>query len=177
MKESIRAGYQELGIDEYYKQHSGDYHNPHFCVIKNLLERVIEQVTIGNNILDLCCGSGEVTRILSGIEGVQIEGLDPYTAPAYKNKTNKNCLIHDFKDIVNGALENKKYDTIICSFAMHLCEESMLNSLLYQLSRISRQLIIITPHKRPEINQWWIETYRHKEEKVTIRVYKSTQYQ
>ena len=74
-------------------------------------------------------------------------------------------------DILKGQLINKKYDTIICSFALHLCEETMLNMVLYQLSLIANRLIIITPHKRPEINSWWEEVYREKTNKVTLRVY------
>ena len=171
MKESVRHGYHKFGVIEYYKKHSEDYTNPHYYIIKDLLKECIKVVDIGESILDLCCGSGEATKILTELGDYPIDGLDPYTLPAYKKNTGKECLMYDFKDIVSGALENKKYDTIICSFAMHLCEESMLNSLLYQLSRISKQLIIITPHKRPEIKTWWKEIYRHKENKVTIRVY------
>lgn len=171
MNNSIRAGYEKLGIDEYYKQHSEDYTNPHYKTIEHILKNYIETYDIGKNILDLCCGSGEITRILDSIGNYNIEGLDPYTAPAYAKNTDKECYIYNFKDIVNGALENKKYDTIICSFAMHLCEESMLNNLLYQLSRITDILIILTPHKRPEINKW----FKLKDEilynKVRLRMY------
>lgn len=172
MKDSIRAGYEELGVAEYYKKHSEDYSNPHYAIIQDLLNQYIKAYNIGSNILDLCCGSGEVTRVLDRVGKYNITGLDPYTAPAYKINTGKSCLIYDFKDIVEGALENYKFDTIICSFAMHLCEESMLSNLLYQLSIISEHLIILTPHKRPEIKQWWIKEYENKKDKVTIRVYR-----
>ena len=172
---SVRAGYEELGVDEYYRIHSKDYSNPHYREIEYLLKEYIKSHDIGENILDLCCGSGEVTKILNIIGKYRIEGLDPYTAYSYVKNTNNDCYIYNFKDIVKGALENKKYDTIICSFAMHLCEESMLNGLLYQLSRISNKLVILTPHKRPEINSWWREIYREKilskarkGEKITI---------
>lgn len=169
---SVRSGYEELGIEGYYKIHNEDYNNPHFNIVKKLLENYIVHNNIGNNILDLCCGSGEVTRILKEVnKNYKIEGLDPYTAPAYSKNTGLNCMEYAFKDIVNGALYNKKYDTIICSFALHLCEKSMLNMVLYQLSLMSGRLIILTPHKRPEINSWWKEIYREKQEKVTIRVY------
>lgn len=172
---SVRAGYEELGIEGYYKLHNKDYTNPHIKEIEYLLKQEIKKNYFGTNILDLCCGSGEVTNILRKYEDTQkynIEGLDPYTVRAYEKNTNNTCLIYDFKDIVQGALENKRYDTIICSFAMHLCEESMLNSLLYQLNLIANTLVIITPHKRPEINYWWKETYRQKLNKVTLRTYK-----
>lgn len=97
--------------------------------------------------------------------------MDPYTEPAYKKNTGKECLRYDFKDSVNGALENRRYDTIICSFAMHLCEQSMLNNLLYQLSRISDRLIILTPHKRPEINKWFSLQDEILYNRVKLRIY------
>ena len=73
---------------------------------------------------------------------------------------------------MQGALQNRRYDTIICSYAMHLCEESMLNNLLYQLSLIANTLIIITPHKRPEIKNWWYEVESFKYNGVTLKVYR-----
>jgi len=175
MTESVRAGYEELGIEGYYKLHSEDYSNPHIKEIEYLLKQEIDKNYFGTNILDLCCGSGEITNILKQYEGLRkynIEGLDPYTSPAYKKNTDKECLIYDFKDIVQGALKNKKYHTIICSFAMHLCEKSMLNRLLYQLSLIANTLVIITPHKRPEIKDWWREVDTYKHNGVTLKVYK-----
>lgn len=172
---SVRAGYEELGVEGYYKLHNEDYSNPHINEIEYLLKKEIDKNYFGTNILDLCCGSGEVTNILKqymGIRNYNIEGLDPYTAPAYKKNTGKDCLIYDFKDIVQGALNNKRYHTIICSFAMHLCEQSMLNNMLYQLSLIANTLIILTPHKRPDINVWWKEVESHKHNGVTLRVYR-----
>lgn len=170
-QKSIRAGYEELGVEGYYKAHSEDYSNPHIKEIEYLLKQEINKNYFGTNILDLCCGSGEVTNILRQYEKYNIEGLDPYTSPAYKKNTSKECLMYDFKDIVQGALQNKKYHTIICSFAMHLCEQSMLNSLLYQLSLIADTLVIITPHKRPEIKCWWKLVDEHKYNGVTLRIY------
>lgn len=182
MNKSIRAGYEELGIEGYYKKHCEDYSNPHINDIKHLIKASGCLDYIGKDILDLCCGGGEITNILekyslkSGLYNFNIEGLDPYTAPAYKKNTGKECLVYNFKDIVQGALQNKKYHTIICSYAMHLCEESMLNNLLYQLSLIANTLIIITPHKRPEIKNWWKEVKSFKYKGITLRIYRTMRY-
>ena len=173
--QSIRAGYEELGVDEYYKEHSDTYSNPHIDRIEYLLKTKTAYENIGNTVLDLCCGSGEITNILLNNDinnKYNIDGLDPYTASAYTRNTGQRCMKLDFKDIVLGALKNKRCDTIICSYAMHLCEESMLNNLLYQLSLISETLIIVTPHKRPDIKQWWIEVGHEKYEGTTLKVYK-----
>lgn len=46
----------------------------------------------------------------------------------------------------------EEFDTVICSFALHLCEESMLPMLLWKLKEITSTLIVISPHKRPDCN-------------------------
>ena len=179
MKDSVRAGYEQLGVEGYYKKHCEDYSNPHINEIEYLLRQEEAKGYFGKSILDLCCGSGEVTRILESInvsKEYNIVGLDPYTATAYKKNTNKECLIYDFKDIVTGAIANLKFDTIICSYAMHLCEESMLNNLLYQLSLIADTLIIITPHKRPEIRNWWKEVKSFKHRGITLKIYRTKEF-
>ena len=172
--DSVRKGYEELGIEKYYEKHNEDYENPHYETIRDILTNYLEYNDIGNNILDLCCGSGEITRILENTnENFTITGIDPYTKKAYKKRTNKECLSYTFKDIVQGKMLNKKYDTIICSFAMHLCEESMLDMLLYQLSQITNNLIIITPHKRPNIKNWFVLKEEYIKNKVRLRIYKN----
>lgn len=170
-KESVRHGYENLGIEGYYKIHSEDYNNPHFLYIKRLVINYTNKNDIGHNILDMCCGSGEITTILNEVGEYNVEGLDPYTESAYVKNTGKECMKYSFKDIVCGALKNKRYDTVICSFAMHLCEESMLNMLLFQISLVTDRLIIITPHKRPEITNWFKLNCEMKYNKVKLRVY------
>lgn len=171
--DSVRKGYEELGIEKYYEKHNEDYENPHYEIIKQLLREYVENNDIGENILDLCCGSGEITTILESCnKDYKITGLDPYTKKAYKKRTNRECLSYTFKDIVQGKMLEKKYDTIICSFAMHLCEESMLDMLLYQLSQITNNLIILTPHKRPNIKNWFEMKEEYIKNKVKLRIYK-----
>ena len=144
--DSVRFGYEKYGIDEYYRIHQLDYKNPHEKTISELLNYAKDNWNLGNNLLDLCCGSGEVTRVFFD---KNIEGIDPYTFLEYSTITGKKCRKLTFKDIVENGL-NQKYNTIICSFAMHLCEESMLPMLLYRLGEVSNNLLIITPHKRPD---------------------------
>ena len=169
---SVRQGYEQLGVEGYYKEHGLDYVNPHIDKITHLLNLDEVKKYIGDSVLDLCCGGGEVTTILnSQSKQYSIDGVDPYTAMAYKKNTGKTCMPYTFKDIVLGKLDNKKYDTIICSFAMHLCELSMLNMLLFRLSNISNTLIILTPHKRPVIKNWWKLQKEIIFERVKLRIY------
>lgn len=168
--EAIRKGYEDLGVDNFYIVHSCDYSNPHEGTIKKLLYTAKKDWDLGDDLLDLCCGSGEVTRVFID---KNIEGIDPYTSNLYIKTTGKDCKSLSFKDIVEDGLD-KKYDTIICSFAMHLCEESMLPMLLYRLGEVSDKLLIITPHKRPNCNgiYGWKIDKSLKEEKVNMVLYK-----
>lgn len=152
---SVRDGYVELGVNDYYKKYGSDYRNPHEPIIRELLLILIQKNIIGKKILDLCCGSGEVTMMVKDYE---VTGLDPYTAAAYKSRTGKELLELSFIDISKGKLSGK-YDSIICSFALHLCPQSLLPRLLWRLGEISNTLIIITPHKRPDcdnISGWFL---------------------
>ncbi len=45
------------------------------------------------------------------------------------------------------------FSSIICSFAMHLCPEQDLFALVSQLFSHSGNIIIITPHKRPVLEE------------------------
>lgn len=163
--EAIRNMYKNIGIDNFYKEYGNDYKNPHAEIINHLLKNV----DVGENILDLCCGSGEVTK---NFLDKNIIGCDPYTYELYKKNTNKKILTYNFKDIAMGSLSSYKFDTIICSFALHLCEESMLNLILYQLAYISEKLIIITPHKRPEVKNYWELKKEIIYKKVRLREYR-----
>ena len=118
--EAIRNMYAQMGVDNFYKEHGNEYKNPHTEIINQLLSKV----DVGDKILDLCCGSGEVTK---NFLNKDIIGCDPYTFNLYQKETGKPVLTFSFKDIATGALADYQFDTIICSFAMHLCEPSMLN--------------------------------------------------
>ena len=55
--------------------------------------------------------------------------------------------------VIFQTLENMSgnYSCIICSFAMHLCPKEKLYPLVIQLFQHSENLVILTPHKRPEL--------------------------
>jgi len=163
----IRNMYSTYGVKDYYENHSNEYSNPHEKYIQTLLE----QVNIKGDVLDLSCGDGAASLAISDCKVI---GCDPYLYEQYELRTGNPCLRFSFDDIINGALQDMKFNSIICSFALHLCEKSKLNTLLYQLSRISNELIIITPHKRPEVNSsFWKLNSIIKENKVTLKKYES----
>jgi len=110
----------------------------------------------------------------------QILAADPFTAEAFKTRTTLNCSTWSFQQIADGALadllivsasssgstldkggreeiqDQRLVEMTICSFALHLIESpSELFALLWELSSKSRWLIVLAPHKRPEIKPGW----------------------
>lgn len=168
-KKAIRNEYASKGVEGFYKEEGSNYNNPHEKQIKHLLKIAIKKNYVGKNVLDLACGSGEVTLCLKDFN---VTGADPYTQEAYLKRTKKKALSFSFKDIVEGKLY-KKFDTIICSFAMHLVEKSMLSKLLFKLSEMTNNLIILTPHKNPIIKEehGWKLKEEIIYERVRLRVY------
>jgi hypothetical protein len=61
-------------------------------------------------------------------------------------------LAWSFEDLLQGKLTGN-YSCIISSFALHLCPRDQLAPLVWQLFNCTSQLVIVTPHKRPELEQ------------------------
>ncbi|KZO95097.1 hypothetical protein CALVIDRAFT_599536 [Calocera viscosa TUFC12733] len=106
---------------------------------------------------------------------------DPFTAPAYTARTSRQCARLSFADVAEGNVpsaveENPSevalgdtaadhdqnlpsgpevIDMVVSSFALHLCTPSELFALLYELSTKSNWLVVIAPHKKPEIKPGW----------------------
>jgi hypothetical protein len=148
---AVRAHYEEHGADDYYKNHATSYENPHFKEIKTLLIQNIGRFD-ATNVLDLSAGGGEVSQVLLELKKGNITGCDPFTFDLFEKKIGIPCLRHSFMDIVKG-VELAPFTTIICSFAMHLCPEKDLFPLVWNLFQVAPALIIITPHKRPALEE------------------------
>ncbi|KAF8742269.1 hypothetical protein AX14_005446 [Amanita brunnescens Koide BX004] len=62
----------------------------------------------------------------------------------------------DSSDAISPVSEDNKIEMAICSFALHLVESnSELFALLWELSTKTRWLVVIAPHKKPEIKAGW----------------------
>lgn len=173
---SIRDEYVKYGMEEYYKYHCKDYYNPHEKAIDNVLEYVYnnwKDIGWGGDILDLACGKGAVTKSLYNLGISNIIGLDGYLYKEYEKHTGNRCISMTFDEIISGKLGGI-YSTIVCSFAMHLVEESKLPMFLYALSCVSDNLVIISPHKRPIIKDDWYWELSNEVliERVRCRYYK-----
>lgn len=153
---SIRAEYQRLGPAEFYHRHGGDYRNPHEHAIALGLRLAVARWTPDlSRVLDLAAGSGEATLALRSAGASAIAGIDPYTSSAYERRTGQPAEPLSFAEVAAGALIDRRYTLIVCSFALHLCDESRLPGVAAQLAIVAPTLWIVTPHKRPRLQSAW----------------------
>ena len=165
----IRKEYEQRGVQGFYEQYGETYRNPHETIIHMALREGLSSWQVDLSwVLDLACGSGEVTLALQALGCTKIDGIDPYTAEAYRARTGRLAETITFEQIAGGALEGRRYSLIVCSFALHLLPASRLPVLIYQLHRLAPGLIIITPHKRPQLREAW--GWRLEDEIVVERV-------
>ena len=172
-RESIRHAYERYGAPDFYRRFGADYRNPHEDAIGQALHEATARWSLDlSHVLDLACGSGEVTLALRPF-ACTIEGIDPYTYEAYRTRTGQRAEQWSFEQIAAGALEGRRYSLIVSSFALHLLERSRLPLLCRQLSRVAPALLVLTPHKRPEIDPAWGWTLRDEFvlERVRARLY------
>ncbi|KDQ62202.1 hypothetical protein JAAARDRAFT_30103 [Jaapia argillacea MUCL 33604] len=108
----------------------------------------------------------------------RIVASDPYTVQAFSDRTSLPCSPLSFRDIAAGdlpttiskvpGLEVKSssptlgdtrtffLEMIVCSFALHLVPNpSELFALLWELSTKARWMVVLAPHKKPEIKEGW----------------------
>lgn len=131
----IRTRYDLYGVDSVYNGND-PYINPHMSDILSLIKTLNLS---GKTILDMCCGNGEVTNELK--LNNTVVGSDPYMKQIYENNTSCNCFEYSFSDI-SKKFEHK-FDYIICSYALHLCDDSYMSNLLYNLN--CSRFIIVSP--------------------------------
>jgi SAM-dependent methyltransferase len=158
---SIRGAYAAHpdGAGGFYAEEGASYRNPHEAGVRAAIARVLPELgPLGpdQRILDLCCGSGEVTLALRdlGVPACAIDGADPFTGEAYRTRTGATALPWAFADLP-AALDGRRYAAIVCSMALHLCEPSRLPEVCLALAEAGRALVIVTPHKRPVIRSGW----------------------
>ncbi|WWD19689.1 hypothetical protein CI109_104153 [Kwoniella shandongensis] len=120
-------------------------------------------VGVGKGKGKLVFGGMEPPKLTAELE-LDIAATDPYTSPAYTARTSRPCHPLSFTDLASGDVppattaddSGPIWDIIICSFALHLVTStSELWALLYELSTKSRWLVIVAPHKKPEIKETW----------------------
>ncbi|HEY9849863.1 MAG TPA: class I SAM-dependent methyltransferase [Leptolyngbyaceae cyanobacterium] len=168
----IRNGYEEYSVAGFYEKFGHEYKNPHESTINQIIQIAVARWQLDlSKVLDLACGSGEVTLALQNLGGNDIDGIDPYTYNAYLKRTGKSAETFTFEEIESGILSHRYYSLIVCSFALHLVSESRLPLLAYQLSTIANSMVIITPHKRPQLKSEWGWLYQDEIVRERVRAW------
>lgn len=173
---SIRQNYQIFGVEDFYKKVGNDYNNPHEEYIKDCIKEIKSKgIADFSHVLDLGSGKGEVTTILKELGYDNVVGSDPYLYNEYMRNTSKKCYKYSFEDIQKGALDNKRYSTIVCSYSLHLAKSSIVPTLLWKLSLISKYLIILSPNNNPIVKEenGWSLIDNFKKGKCKTRIYTS----
>ena len=147
---AIRPLYDEHGAEGYYSAFADSYENPHFPEITALLERNASRFDPSGAVLDFAAGGGEVTSVLRRLGFPQVSGCDPFTHALYEKNTSLPCQQWSFKDVIRQGLPGT-YSLIVSSFALHLCPPKELFSLTWQLLNAAPLLVVLSPHKRPEL--------------------------
>ena len=138
-------------MDGFYKKSGWHYTNPHEPQIITLLNKNKSRINY-QRVLDFCCGSGEVTAALSDMGFENTMGSDPYTRQAFRKRTGKKALSLSFAEVIRKGLP-ETYTAVIASFALHLCPPKQLYPLVTQIFTATPQLVVITPHKRPQLEK------------------------
>lgn len=179
---SFREHYAQ-GVASFYAAHGSTYRNPHERQVHACTLAALHHLPAPSRrpqYLDLAAGSGEVSRaILTRHGDACITATDPYTAHAYHLATSLPCLPLSFRQIPT-ALPPQQFTAIFCSFALHLIGTTFeLFELLTHLATRSRWLVVIAPHKKPDMKEKWGWKEAAHEiviEKVRCKIYESTMY-
>jgi hypothetical protein len=150
---NIRPIYEQLGVDYYYKNYAHAYQNPHEPQVRNLLIQNKDKINY-QSCLDFCAGGGEVSQLLLEWDNnIQLIASDPYTQQLYQKNIGRPCMRWSFEDVYKNKIQ-AQFDSIICSFALHLCPLEKLFPVVNNLLNLAPQLVIISPHKQPDLSNY-----------------------
>lgn len=152
----LTPAYEALGVEGYYRQNGATYRNPHEDAVADVLRLAAQTWPLDlSHVLDLACGSGEATLVLRSLGANRVDGIDPFTGHAYLARTGQVAEAMRFEDIALGSLAGRHWSTVVCSFALHLVDASWLPGVCRNLADVTDTLVVITPHKRPDIRAGW----------------------
>lgn len=149
---AVRNAYASVGVEAYYGEAGSTYRNPHAEQIHELLLRNAGCIDY-SAAFDFCCGSGEVSEAILAAGAPLPVASDPYTGAAYRSRCGADCHTYTFEEVVRQGLPGS-YSSVVCSFAMHLCPDELLFPLAWRLLEAAPLLVVITPHKRPELEKF-----------------------
>lgn len=170
---SIYDEYSLHGVDQYYKQYSSSYYNPHekkiIKVIDDILNKYLQH---GNTILDFACGSGLISRLINEKHAnIIVKGSDPYFNNQYCNYN------FSFNDIICGKMADQ-FDIVICCYAYHLLDINKRHDFLTQLSLLTKKFIVISPSKKITINHpLWTVLENTRIDKITVMIVETKKFE
>jgi 2-polyprenyl-3-methyl-5-hydroxy-6-metoxy-1,4-benzoquinol methylase len=119
---------------------------------------VLEAVPISTDasILDLACGSGEITGLLvkHGYTATNITGMDPYTHKTYTANTGCKCLEYTFHDLISGQIQDLQFDCVVCSYAVHLIDKDGLYGFMSELASLTGHFVVLTHMRKFEVKHY-----------------------
>jgi SAM-dependent methyltransferase len=170
---SVHEAYAALGATDFYIQHGRQYSNPHEGLLAEAMAMALDEWESSKafafavdlqplRVLDVACGSGEATIafeswLASGANGITrppaiIDACDPYTRVRYEERTGSVANPWSFAQLAQGVLDDvQQFDLILASFCLHLLDATQLEDTLQSLARVSRYLLVATPHRWPII--------------------------
>ena len=181
MKGFRRKYYSVHESPEDFYSHCNKYKNPHSKKFGPIIKKVIQWLPFDLSIesqkcpvLDLACGTGEITIQLMNQNIDHVVGIDPFLATSYSENTSKPVLQNSFEDIYQEKILLEKYSIVFCSYALHLCEDP--SALLEVLKRYTQYLCVVTPHGLPIISleSGWVRIFDFKYSNIKVYLYEFT---
>lgn len=187
--EGIRDAYADHpdGAEGWYRDHGSAYRNPHEAGVRTAIGLALTRWGVDEpwgalgtaRLLDLACGSGEATLALveAGVALDRIDACDPFTSDAYRARVGREPIsAWTFAEVASGAAAGRSFGAVVCTHALHLCEPSRLPMLCHALAAVTPVLLVVTPHKRPELREEWgwalAEEHRDPDTRLRTRLYR-----
>lgn len=108
----------------------------HKDFIINAVNKIFKKKKIKLNILEIGCGNGSRLSILSKNKKLKCYGIDPSKLALKSNKNKKIKLKNGTADYL--PYQEKKFDIIIFSFCLYLCDDYSLFKIINETIRVSK---------------------------------------
>ena len=130
-------------IEEYYRKSAAAHINRDTDLNNECIDR-IEQDIVGSTVLDIACGRGFLTKLLSS--SYEVTGADFVIDESLKTSAS-NC-VWSKQNIESLQFPDNNFDTVICA---HTLEHVInIDAALSELRRVAKErLVIVLPRQRP----------------------------
>ena len=106
---------------------------------------------LGQSILDVGCGKGEVMKFINRQREFRVTGVDifkPYLQECQKLRCYDNVILADVRTL---PFESKSFDVVLCMEVLEHLEKDEGEKLLHELERVARrQILLSTPVSKYE---------------------------